>query len=96
MELLSSDNQGVKYFCRSQMFITYMLWVKPKQIYQNNDLDNLDGLVDEYNNTYYYVGSITVDTGHSTLPEELESNKNVPKFSVGDRARIIKYKNIFS
>ena len=37
-----------------------------------------------------------VDAGYSALPEEIESNKKAPKFTVCNRVKISKYKNIFS
>ena len=54
--------------------------------------------VDEYNNTFH--SSIDkkkpVDADYSALTEKIESSHKAPKFKVGDRVRITKYKNISS
>ena len=61
-------------------------------------IDKLDDVVDEYNNTYHTtikMKSIDVkDNTYINTSKEI-SNKD-PKFKVGDRARISKYKNIFA
>ena len=67
-------------------------------ISKNVYIDKLDDIVDEYNNTY-----------HTTIkmkPIDVKDNINIntskkvnykdPKFKVGDRVRISKYKNIFA
>ena len=60
-------------------------------------LGHLDKLVDEYNNTYHHsIDKEPIDADFSTLAEEIESIYKVPKFKVGDRTRITKFKNIFS
>ena len=38
----------------------------------------------------------TVDANHSALTEKVQTKIKSPKFKVGDRARITKYKNVFS
>ena len=53
-------------------------------------------LVDKYNNTYHRSnGKKPIDADYSDLSKETESSHKGPKFKVGDRVRIIKYKNIF-
>ena len=42
------------------------------------------------------MGKKTIDADYSALTEEIESRHKAPKFKVGDRVSIIKYKNIFS
>ena len=37
-----------------------------------------------------------VDGDYSALTEEIDTSQKAPKFKVGDRAKITKYKNIFS
>ena len=37
-----------------------------------------------------------VDVNYSSLTEDIETNPQAPKFKVGDRVKIIKYKNIFA
>ena len=54
-------------------------------------------LVDEYNNTYYRcIGKKAVGADYSAFTEKIELSHKTPKFKVGDRLRIIKYKSIFS
>ena len=57
----------------------------------------LNKSVGESNNTYHHsIGEKPIDADYSALTEEIESSHKAPKFKVGDRVRIIKYKNIFS
>ena len=57
----------------------------------------LNELVDEYNNTYHRsIGKKPIDADYSALTEKIESSHKTPKFKVGDRLMIIKYKGIFS
>ena len=37
-----------------------------------------------------------VDANYSSLTEDIGTNPQAPKFKVGDRVKIIKYKNIFA
>ena len=56
-------------------------------------LNKLNG----YNNIYHpSICKEPVNADYSVLTDEIESSHNVPKFKVGDRVRITKYKNIFS
>ena len=60
-------------------------------------LDYLEKLVDEYNNTYNRaIGKKFIHADYSALTQKNESSHKVPKFKVGDRVRVTKYKNIFS
>ena len=60
-------------------------------------LGYLNKLVDEYNNTYdHSVGRKPVDVDYSALAEERETNPKSPKFKVGNKVRVAKYKIIFS
>ena len=60
-------------------------------------LSYLKELVNQYNNTYHrFIGLKLVDTNYSALTEDFKLSHKAPKFKVGDRVRIIKYKNIFS
>ena len=53
-------------------------------------------LVDQYNNTFHHsFDEIPVDANYSALTEKIISTHKAPKFRVGDRVRISKYKNIF-
>ena len=59
-------------------------------------LSYLKKLVDQCNDTYHSIGKKTVDADYSALAKDIESSHKAPKFKVGDRVRITKYKNIFS
>ena len=60
-------------------------------------LGYLNKLVDEYNNTYHYsIVRKPVESNFFALTEEIETDHESPKFKVGDRVAITKYKNIFS
>ena len=53
----------------------------------------LNKSVDECNNTYHCsTGKKNVDIDYSALSEEIETNHKSPKYQVGDRVRITKYK----
>ena len=68
-------------------------------ISKNVYFDVLDDIVDKYNNTVHgtiKVKPIEVTDGYYTKYNENPSNKNNPKFKVGDYVRISKYKNIFA
>ena len=59
-------------------------------------LNYSDKLVDKYNNTYFrFICKIPIDANYSALTEAIEINPKAPKFKVGNRVRITKYKNIF-
>ena len=60
-------------------------------------LSYLNKLVDQNNNTYQRsVTKNHIDADYSDLTEEIGWTYKAPKFKVGDRDRITKYKNIFS
>ena len=60
-------------------------------------LPYLNKLVDQWNNTYHHsINKKPINADYSALTENIETNHNSPKFKVNDRARITKYKNIFS
>ena len=61
-------------------------------------IDKLDDIVNEYNNTYHTtikMKSIDVKD-NKYINTDKEINIKDPKFKVGDRVRISKYKNIFA
>ena len=66
-------------------------------ISKNVYIDKLD-IVNEYNNTYHKTIKMkptdVKDNTYINIDKEV-NNKN-PKFKVGDRVRISKYKNIFA
>ena len=67
-------------------------------ISKNVYIDKLDDIVDEYNNTYRTTIKMkTIDVKDNTyINTSKEINNKDPKFKVGDRVRISKYKNIFA
>ena len=61
-------------------------------------IDKLDGIVNEYNNTYHRTIKIKpIDVKDNTyINIDKEVNNKDPKFRVGDHVRISKYQNIFA
>ena len=67
-------------------------------ISNNVYIDNLDGIINECNNTYRWTVKIKpIDVKTSTyINFEVENNDKDTKFKVGDHVRISKYRNIFA
>ena len=67
-------------------------------ISKNVYIDKLDDIVDECNNTYHTTIKMKpIDVKDNTyINTDKETNDKDPKFKVGDRVRISKYKNIFA
>ena len=67
-------------------------------ISKNVYIDKLDDIVDKYNNTYHTTIKIKpIDVKDNTyINSNKEINNKDPKFKVGNRVRISKYKNIFA
>ena len=67
-------------------------------ISKNVYIDKLYDIVDEYNNTYHTTIKMKpIDVKDNTyINADKEINNKDPKFKVGDRVRISKYKNIFA
>ena len=67
-------------------------------ISKNVYIDKLDDIVDEYNNTYHTTIKMKpIDVKDNTyINADKEVNNKDPKFKVGDRVRISKYKNTFA
>ena len=65
---------------------------------KNVSFDVLDNIVNKYNNTNYRTIKMKpIDvTSDSYAEYNKDSNEKDPKFKVGDRVRISKYKNIFA
>ena len=61
-------------------------------------IDKLDDIVGEYNNTYHRTIKMKpVDVKDNTYIDfKKEVNDKDPKFKVGDRVRLSKYKNVFA
>ena len=60
--------------------------------------DKLDDIVNKYNNTYHRAIKMKpiYVKNNTYIDFDKEVNDKNPKFQVGDRARISKYKNIFA
>ena len=57
----------------------------------------LNILINQYNNNCNHsINKKPINADHSALTEQIETNPIAPKFTVNDRVRITKYKNIFS
>ena len=67
-------------------------------ISKNVYIDKLDDIVDKYNNTYHSTIKMKpINVKDNTyINTAKEINNKDPKFKVGDRVRISKYKNIFA
>ena len=67
-------------------------------ISKNVYINKLDNIVNEYNNTYHTTIKMKpIDVKDNTyINTDKEINYKYPKFKVGDRVRISKYKNIFA
>ena len=97
--MYSTNNEG-----KSAVAERFMRTLKNKiykymtSISKNVYFDKLDDIVNEYNNTYHTAIKMKpIDVKNNTyinIDKEI-SNKD-PKFKVGDRVRISKYKNIFA
>ena len=61
-------------------------------------IDNLDNIVNKYNNTYHKTIKIKpADVKRSIyIASNTENDKEGPKFKVKDNVRISKYKSIFA
>ena len=62
------------------------------------DIDKLDDIVNEYNNTYRKTSKMKpIDVKYNTyIGSSKDVNDKEFKFKVGDYLRIFKYKNIFA
>ena len=61
------------------------------------DIDKLDDIVNEHNNTYHSTIKMKpVDVNSSRYGFGVENNEKDPKFEVGDHVRISIYNNIFA
>ena len=67
-------------------------------ISKNVYINKLDDIVDEYNNTYHTTIKMKpIDVKDNIyINTDKETNDKDPKFKVGYRVRISKYKNIFT
>ena len=98
-EMHSTHNEGksvvAERFIRT---IKNKIYKHMTSISKNVYIDKLDDIVNEYNNTKHRTTKMKpIDVKDNTYVDfGKEVNDNDPKFKVGDRVRISKYKNIFS
>ena len=94
MQSLSKYDKGKEYLLRAiDLFriLENAVFKHMTAIQQNICFDVLDDIVNEYNK----MKPIDV-TDYSSAEYNQDFNKRDPKFKVGDRVRISKYKNIFA
>ena len=97
--MYSTNNEGksvvAERFIRTlkSKIYKYMTSIS-KKVY----IDKLDDILNEYNNTYHTAIKMKpIDVKDNTyINTGKETNDKDPKFKVGDRVRISKYKNIFA
>ena len=67
-------------------------------ISKNVYIDQLDDIVDEYNNTYHTTIKMKPNDvkDNTYINTDKEINNKDPEFKIGDHVRISKYKNIFA
>ena len=100
IEIYSKHNEGKSVI--AERFIKTLktkIYKYMTSVSKNVYINKLDGLVNEYSNTYHRTIEMNpVDAKHNTYIDsmELRSNDKDPKFNlkVGDHKRISKYKNI--
>ena len=97
--MYSTHNEGksvvAKRFIRT---LKSKIYKHMTSISKNAYIDKLDDIVDEYNNKYHTTIKMKpIDVKDNTyINTSKEINNKDPKFKVGDRVRISKYKNIFT
>ena len=98
IEMYSIHNEGKSVV--AERFIRTLktkIYKYMTSVSKNLYIDKLDDIVSEYNNTYHRTIKMKpVDVKDNTyVDSKKEVNGKDPKFKVGDRVRISKYKNIF-
>ena len=100
IEMYSIHNEGISVV--AERFIRTLktkIYKYMTLISKNVYIDKLDGIVNEYNNTYrrtIKMKSVGVKDNTYIDSMELHSNDKDSKFKVGDHVRISKCKNIFA
>ena len=96
--MYSTNNEG-KYVVAERFIRTLKskIYKYMTSISKNVYIDKLDDIVDEYNNTYHTTIKMKpIDVKDNTyINIDKEINNKDPKFKVGDRVSVSKYKNIF-
>ena len=97
--MYSTHNEGKSVVAeRSIRTLKSKIYKYMTSVSKNVYIDKLDHIVDEYNNTYHTTIKMKpIDVKDNTyINTDKEINNKDPKFKVGDRVRISKYKNIFA
>ena len=97
--MYSTNNEGKSVV--AERFIRTLkskIYKHTTSISKNVYIDKLDDIVDKYNNTYHTtIRMKPINVKDNTyINTAKEINNKDPKFKVGDRVRISKYKNIFA
>ena len=97
--MYSTNNEGKSVL--AERFIRTLkskIYKYMTSISKNVYIDKLNDIVNEYNNTYHTTIKMKpVDVKDNTyFNTDKEIHNKDPKFKVGDRVRISKYKNIFA
>ena len=105
MQKLLDDNDILMYLTLNELnsvvaesFIRDLKGKIYKKMTANNSKSYLVNLneSDEYNTIYYrFIGNKNIHGDYSALSSKNKSSHKSPKFKVGDRVRITKYKNIY-
>ena len=97
--IYSTNNEGksvaAERFIRTLKIKIYKYMTS---ISKNVYINKLDDIVDEYNSTYHSTVKMKpIDVkDNKYINTDKETNDKDPKFKIGDRVRISKYKNIFA
>ena len=97
--MYSTNNEGKSAV--AERFIRTLkskIYKRTTSISKNVYIDNLNDIVNEYNNTYHNAMKVKpIDLKDDIyINTDKEINNKDPKFKVGDHVRISKYKNIFA
>ena len=97
--MYSTNNEGKSIV--AEIFIRTLkskIYKYMTSISKNVCIDKLDHIVNEYNNTYHTTIKMKpIDVKDNTyINTDKDTKDKDPKFKVGDRVRISKYKNIFA
>ena len=97
--MYSTNNEGKSAV--AERFIRTLkskIYKHTTSISKNVYIDNLNDIVNEYNNTYHNAMKVKpIDVKDDIyINTDKEINNKDPKFKVGDHVRISKYKNIFA
>ena len=97
--MYSTNNEGKsavaeRFFRTLKSKIYKYMTLISKNVY----IDKLGDILDENNNTYHTIIKMKpIDVKDNTyINTDKETNDKDPKFKVGDRVRILKYKSIFA